>query len=340
MAGSQSRSRAARLPRKARHALEYHSFTGIVWLLRHLPPATSCALASTLGLVWYALDVRHRRIALSNLRTAFGQDKTGSEIERIALASFRNTCLTFAEFCHLADMHRAGVRSMVETVDYENFLRAKAKNQGVLLFTAHLGNWELMGLFQSAREIPINVLGRPLDNALLNETLDRVRTRFGNRVIPKQRAAREMMRLLRNGEVIGVLMDQNTIASAGVFVDFFGKSACTTPVVALMAERLNVPAVPAFTYRIRRGKHVVVVGKEVPLERTGDRRRDLVANTAKLTKIIESHIRAYPDQWLWMHNRWKTQPENPYARRTDGPARRPAGETAGMTSAGGTMPPL
>ncbi len=317
MTDSRSRGHTARTTHRVRRILEYRAFAPVMWLFRYLPPAASYALASALGFLWYALDAERRRVALSNLLTAFGEEKTASEIERIARASFQNVCLTFAEFCQLMSMSPAAVQSMVETEGYDNFLRSKAKNRGVILLTAHLGNWELMALFQSVHDAPINVLGRPLDNALLNETLDRVRKRFGNCVIPKQRAAREIMRVIRKGGVIGILMDQNTVETEGVFVDFFGKSACTTPAIPLLAQRLNVPTVPAFTHRIRRGKHAVVVGEEVALESTGDRRRDLVTNTEKLTKIIEFHIRQHPEQWLWMHKRWKTRPDQASSHRTN-----------------------
>jgi len=335
---SRSRPEVTGAQIRTRHLLEYAAFAGVVRLFRRLPSSASYALASALGLAWYALDAKHRRIALSNLRIAFGKEKSSQQIERLSRASFQNACLNFAEFCQLMAIEPATVRSMVETKGYDNFLRARAKNRGVLIFTAHLGNWELMALFQSARDGPINVLGRPLDNRLLNETLDKVRTRFGNRVITKQRAGREMMRLLRDSEVIGVLMDQNTIANEGVFVDFFGKSACTTPIVALMAQRLDVPVLPAFAYRTGPGRHVVVVGEEVELQETGDRQRDLTVNTAKLTKIIESHIRQYPHQWLWMHNRWKTRPEGAVARRKGARARSAVVQSVGVPGTGGAAP--
>jgi KDO2-lipid IV(A) lauroyltransferase len=166
-----------------------------------------------------------------------------------------------------------------------------------------------MGLIPSVYGYPISVMARTADNSSIERELGRLRRRFGNRVIPKRSALRESLRTLRSGGVVAILIDQNVAEREGVFVEYFGRPACTTPSLALLALKTDAVVVPGFCVRSDDGAHRVVVEPPVPVERTGDRARDVVVNTQRFTDVIERYVRMYPDHWLWMHRRWKTQPK-------------------------------
>jgi KDO2-lipid IV(A) lauroyltransferase len=192
---------------------------------------------------------------------------------------------------------------------FENFERALARGKGVLFLTAHLGAWELSAFAHSLYGHPLNIVMRPLDNPYLDRLSREYRTMHGNKAVDKD-FARGLISALRKGETVGVLMDTNMIASQGVFVDFFRMKACTASGAARVALKTDAAVVPGFTiwdpvlqkYRLR-------FDPAVELIRTNNNDADVVANTAKFTKVIEEYVRRYPDQWLWVHRRWKTRPE-------------------------------
>jgi KDO2-lipid IV(A) lauroyltransferase len=191
---------------------------------------------------------------------------------------------------------------------FENFERAVARGKGVLFLTGHLGAWELSAFAHSLYGYPLNIVMRPLDNPYLDRMARHYRTLHGNKAVDKD-FARGLIAAMRAGKTVGVLMDTNMISGQGVFVDFFGRPACTASGVARVALKTDAAVVPGFTiwdpglkkYRLR-------FDPPVKLIRTKDREADVAANTALFTKIIEDYVRRYPDQWLWVHRRWKTRP--------------------------------
>jgi KDO2-lipid IV(A) lauroyltransferase len=179
-----------------------------------------------------------------------------------------------------------------------------------LFLTAHVGAWELSSFAHALHGYPMKFLTRPIDNRRVDDLIARYRGRAGNTVIPRTEAARGVFKALANNEAVGILIDQNTTRSEGVFADFFGIPAATTPGLAAFALHTDAAVVPGFIRwdSIRR-KHILEFQQAVELVRTGNRDADIRANTARFNRVIEDFVRRYPDQWLWIHRRWKTRPE-------------------------------
>ncbi len=261
-----------------------------------------------LGQFIYAFDDRHRRIALRGLALAF-PEKDPKERDEIARSAFRNLGRLAAEFFLLPGLNEKNLAQYISFEGLENFYQAYEKGKGILFLTAHFGNWEWMAaLFALQTHHPCHVVIRPLDSGFLDRVVEQLRTSTGNRTIPKQKAMGQILRLLKAGEIIGILLDQNMAWQEGVFVDFFGEKACTNTGMALLALKTEAPVLPVFNIRQKDGRYRVVIDPEIPLVRTSDKDRDVTENTQRFTRIIERYIRNYPDHWLWLHQRWKTRP--------------------------------
>ncbi|MGH9597223.1 MAG: lysophospholipid acyltransferase family protein, partial [Edaphobacter sp.] len=189
------------------------------------------------------------------------------------------------------------------------YLQARERGKGVLVLTGHLGAWELSSFYHSLMGMPMGVVIRRLDNPLVDAFVNRIRCQHGNRVIHKDDFARGLIASMRAGETVGILMDTNMTPPQGVFVPFFGVQACTASGMARIAEKTGAAVVPGFLlWEERERKYVLHFGQELPVIHTGDAEQDAVSNTAAFTSAIEGYVRQYPEQWLWMHRRWKTLP--------------------------------
>jgi KDO2-lipid IV(A) lauroyltransferase len=209
-------------------------------------------------------------------------------------------------------MSEEEIRSRIRVVGEENLRQARSRGKGVFLLSAHFGGWELGAIRAGLLGEPIAPVVRPLDNPLLERELSRRRTRFGNRPIAKREAARDILRALRRGETVAILVDQNVLAREAVFVPFFGRLAATTPALALFQLKTDASVVPVFTWPEGGGRYRLEFEK--PIEagefRDGAEREAAVRNaTARYTEVTESAIRKAPAAWLWVHNRWRTRPE-------------------------------
>ncbi len=295
--------------RSVKHRLEYIIVQGLFSLFRLLPERRAYGLGKGLGRLFFWMDRRHQKETMDHLRFAFGLEKSDRELRSIAQRSYQHLGLSLAELARVMVFPPQRVMEWIRIEGLDHYIDAHKKGRGVLYLTAHLGNWELMALAQSLQGYPINVVVRPVDNPLLERLLSRLRSRWGNRVVRKGGALREVLRLLKRGETVGFLLDQNVAIDQGVFVNFFGRSACTHKTLALLALKTGAAVLPAFTFREEKNGHRIVVEPPVLLEETGNTERDLVVNTQKFTSLIESYIRKHPDQWLWVHRRWKTQPK-------------------------------
>jgi KDO2-lipid IV(A) lauroyltransferase len=295
--------------KSAKHGLEYLVLQFFLKLFCLLPEAWAYRLGDELGHLFFWIDRKHRRVAMENLKIAFGTEKGEQELRAIAKRSYQHLGRSMVELARVMSSPPERVMGWVKIEGLDYFLDAQKKGCGVLYLTAHLGNWELMALAQALQGYPISVVARPVDNPLLEDLLSRLRTRWGNRVIKKGGALREVLKLLNTGETVGFLLDQNVAADQGVFVNYFGKPACTHKTLALLALKTGAVVLPAFTFREKGNCHRIIVGPPVLLEETGDAERDVVLNTQKFTAMIESYVREHPDQWLWVHRRWKTQPQ-------------------------------
>lgn len=292
-----------------RHAIEYAPVWLLVRLMGALPRPLARACAMTIAGAVYHLHRRLRRVGMRNLEIAFPQ-KSKSERRRILRGEFKSLGRLLAEFCRFPDYTRENVSRVAVYEGFENFDAARRRGKGVLFLTAHLGGWEIGSFVHSIQGHPLRVVVRALDNPYLDRLVERYRTLFGNITFEKQDFARGLLAAMKGGETVGLLMDTNMTPPQGLFVPFFGLDACTGSGMARVALRTDAAVVPAFTIWdpvIRKYR----VHFDAPLEliRTGDDEADVVANTALFTKVIEDYVRRYPDQWLWVHRRWKTRPE-------------------------------
>lgn len=251
---------------------------------------------------------RLRRVGHRNLALVF-PDLGPRERRRLLKRVFRNLGRLLGEFSQFPKLTPETIREIVTYEGLEHYERARAQGRGVLILTAHFGAWELSAFAHALLGYPMHVLIRPLDNPRLDRLIARYRTLSGNRLIPKREAARQVLRALRAGETVGVLMDLNTQPQEGLFCDFFGRPACTSALIARSALRTGAPVIPGFLIWDERTRtHILHFDPPVPLIRTGDAHRDAHLNTERFNKVLEDFIRRYPDQWLWVHKRWHTRP--------------------------------
>jgi KDO2-lipid IV(A) lauroyltransferase len=292
-----------------RHRLEYAPVWLIVKMLGILPRPLARSFAIGIAHLFGIVNRRLKRVGLRNLEIAF-PEKTVAERQRILSGVFTSLGRQLAEFCRFPSYTRENAGAVAVYDGFENYAAARERGSGVLLMTAHLGAWELGSYFHSVMGNPIREVVRELDNPYLNRLVERYRTAYGNKTFPKGDFARGLLSAMRAGETVGVLMDTNMTPPQGVFVDYFGLPACTASGVARVALRTDAAVIPAFTIWDKEiGKYRVCFEPAIQLIRTGDNEADAVANTAIFTKIIERYARQYPDQWLWIHRRWKTRPE-------------------------------
>ena len=253
----------------------------------------------------HALDLfvpKLRRIARINLSFAF-PDLPPARREQIIDGVFRNLARLMLALARFPEIDRSNVGEWIEYQGIDNYLDAKRKGCGVLIATAHLGNWELSAFAHALLTEPMDVMVRPLDNPFIDELVEQRRTLSGNRLIYKWDGARAVLRALRNNAAVGILIDQNTTAAEGVFVDFFGKAACANVGFARLAYHSQAAVIPGFAIWDET-RHRYTLHFLPAVEMTGDE----AADTRRLHRVIESIIRQYPDQWMWIHRRWKTRP--------------------------------
>ncbi len=291
-----------------RHGLEFVLVWLVVQGLRLVPRGTARRLGAWVGAVALKRLGRLRAVGLRNLELAFPELPLGERV-RILRGVYRNLGWLLAEFCQMAKYTAGGAGEFIRYEGLEHYLAAKGRGKGVLVLTGHLGAWELSSFFHSLRAYPMGLVIRRLDNPLVDRFVNRIRCLHGNRVIHKDDFARGLIASMRAAETVGILMDTNMTPPQGVFVPFFGVNACTASGLARVALKTGAAVLPGFLlWEEAEGQYVLRFGEELRLERTGDAERDAVANTALFTRVIEGYVRRYPEQWLWMHRRWKTRP--------------------------------
>lgn len=274
------------------------------WLLAHLPSAVGLAAGRRLGdLLWWALP-RRRAVALDNLQRVFGGERPPAEIRRLGRRSFQHVGMNLIEACcyFLRPTHVMVSRVRVEGL--QHFQAAAAHGRGVFILTAHFGNWELLAAAHGLTGVPLSIVTRPLDHPLLEDLASRFRRRSGAELIVKRQAVREVLSALRRQRMVGILLDQNATRAEGVFVPFFGSPASTSKGLALLALRTGAPVVPIFLRREPDGRHCMDVSAALPPPADGE----ITTYTSMFNRAIEAAIRRAPEQWLWMHDRWRTRP--------------------------------
>ena len=283
----------------------------LLWLVRSavrlLPRRAALDLGARFGRLAFTLDRRHREIALANFVAAFpaANREEAERTVREAFAFFGRylfdllTCMPAFPAARMSEFEHEGL---------ERVEAAYRAGKGILFFTGHWGGWELMAAAHGLRGRPVGVIARRLDNPHLDRLLRAFRTSTGNFVIDKHEGLRPMLKALRGGKGIAMLIDQNVTGEERVFVDFFGRPASTTPALALLHLRTGAALMPVFALPLAGGRYRFVHGPPVEVEATGDREQDRLRVTQACTRVLEDAIRRYPSYWLWMHRRWKTRP--------------------------------
>ncbi len=287
--------------------LEYLIARLLLVTFRLLPVRAAVSLGGWLAPFFAAFVGRLRRVGRRNLSLAF-PDLSDGERDRLLDGTFANLGRQFGIFSHFSDSPEQ-LKKIVRSEGFEHLEAAQALGRGVILFTGHLGGWELSSFAQSLYGYPLSFLVRRIDNPKIEALVDRERQCLGNRTIDKRSAAREMLQILQRKETLGILVDLNMIGREGIFVDFFGVPAATTFVVAKLALRTGAPILPAFApWDHERQQFALELGPALEFEVSGNEEEDVRGVTQAYTRVVEDYARRYPDQWLWIHRRWKTRP--------------------------------
>lgn len=290
------------------HRVEYCALRLLVAAIGVMPRRVARAVGAALGTLVRVTLSRLRQTGLQNLAMAL-PETTAEERERILNGVYRSLGWELAEFCKMSRYTATQASTFIRYAGLENYLAARDRGKGVLVLTGHLGAWELSSFYHSLVGYPMSMVIRKLDNPLVDAYVNRIRCLHGNRVIHKDDFARGLLTAMNKGETVGILMDTNMTPPQGVFVPFFGVPACTATAMARIALRSDAAVIPGFLlWEASERKYVLRFGPQIELVRTGDAQADIVANTALFTAVTESYIRRYPEQWLWVHRRWKTRP--------------------------------
>jgi Kdo2-lipid IVA lauroyltransferase/acyltransferase len=294
---------------KFRTNLEYWLVRSLLGFFSLLPLSWAIRLGVIIGPLglWFP---KLRRTGERNLELAFPQE-TPAARKHLLRGSFKTMGRLLGLFSHFLYLTPEEIRQMVDydPVGLPDVRKAEAEGRGILFLTAHIGVWEFISFAWSAIERPGSFIVRRIDNPRIETLVEKFRTRFGNETIDKAAAVRRCIRVLREGHWLGILADANTHPKEGIFVPFMGHLACTTAGAATFALRTDAAVIPiAALWQNERKRYLIYLDRQVELVRTGDNERDVEVNTARFTEAIERMVRRYPDQYLWIHRRWKTRP--------------------------------
>ena len=296
----------------ARAWLEYLPIAVLARLLRLIPRKWALGVGRAAGRIAWMIDSRHRAVAVANLSAAYGDSLRQAERRRLVGRVFSHFGMVGADCLLMAGMVPGDVERLVEYEGVEHIRKAFLKGKGVFVFSGHFGNWEMVALMQGWLGYPMAMVTRPLDNPRLERMMLAGRGASGNEVIHKRNAVKGILKAIRNGWCVAIVIDQDTRGAESVFVDFFGRKAATTPALALLALKTGAPIVPVFGVPLPDGRYRISYLPEVPVKElagTLGRGEAVAAVTAACTKIIEQQVRAHPECWLWMHRRWKRSPK-------------------------------
>ena len=284
-------------------AAEFVAAIIVILPLSILPRHFVRPVGKTLGWFFSHIFGRRRKVALHNTRLVFGRKRND-----IVLASFKSLGMSLVEISQIW-LGRKGVFQGMEYEGLRHYFEAKAAGRPVILITGHLGNWELIGNAVARKGCIFSVVVRPLDNPYLNRMIERIRHMFGNRSISKRGALRDVLKTLRKKGSVAILIDQGVKPSEGIITDFLGRRAYTTKMPALMALKTDAAVIPVFIHRTETS-HRIVFSEVMPIVHTGDHDKDVEVNTMNFSRKIAEYVENYPEEWLWIHRRWKRIPEN------------------------------
>ena len=296
-------SAPSRRHRPVRHRLEYLAVLGVRMAVRLMPRSWLVSTGAWLGGLFYRLDRRRRKTAVSNVRAAFPV-RTDDECRAIVRGAFANLGRHVFDLLRFDSMSVEQMMDLVEFEGEERVEQALASGKGVMFYTGHFGFWELQIMVHAARFAPITMVARTLNNPLLEAMIERVRTRVGTRVIPRQGAVRGLLRGLLEHRSVGMMIDQHMQDRSAVTVEFFNRPAATTSSIAALALRTGVPVIPVFALPLPDGRYRMIY--ETPVEAPDPGSPDAVRLlTQRCTDVLEMYVRRYPELWLWMHRRWR-----------------------------------
>ena len=291
----------------SRHRVEFLAARSILGFLGWLPQGLARCVCVLLAALSYAFWPRLRRVGMFNLRIAF-PEWTDKRRRKVLFAEFRNLGRMLADFAHFPNLDRENIEHLIIYDGFENYDEARKKGSGIIFLTAHFGNWELGSFAHGVYGYPCNFVVREMDNPLMDELINRYRCASGGQAIEKREFARKTLRAFERNEAVGILMDQNMLSGEGIFVDFFGLPACTTTGPARVARRTGAPVILGLVIWDPKLKKYRLRFDRIDWIKNPDPEKEIELNTANFTKRIEDYIRRYPDQWLWVHRRWKTRP--------------------------------
>jgi Kdo2-lipid IVA lauroyltransferase/acyltransferase len=291
-----------------RERFEYGLVVLVARSLGRLPRGLARLWALGLAAVVYRLFARLRRVGMSNLAMALPELPV-DERKRILRGVYRHLGWQLVEFCRMTRYTPENSKNWMRTEGLERYLAAQARGKGVLVVTGHLGAWELSSFYHSLMGYPMGMVIRRLDNRRLDSFVNGIRCMHGNYVLHKDDFGRGLLTAMRKGGTVGILMDTNITPPFGAFVKFFGMDACTALGLAHVARKTGAAVLPGFMFwETSEQRYVLHFGPEITIPHTDDVSADILAGTQLCTAAIESWIRRYPDQWLWIHRRWKTRP--------------------------------
>lgn len=293
--------------KKVKNHLIYIAVASFVKLLRTLPESIAAKSMAALGRLGFRLAKGERKKTTRHLQIALGSTKTPTEIQQLALRVFENLGSNGSAAIRTLKYLQQGIDKRVHIIGAEYLDAALAKGKGVLGITGHIGCWELMAAALAKNGYPLAVVGKPLYDERLNRILVQQREKSGLINLSRDGAARRMMQWMRGGKMLGVLIDQDTDVESE-FVDVMGRQARTPIAPMLLAQRVGAAIVPMATYRQPDGRHVIDIRPEIELVPDNGTRETRRANLTLCSKAIEAFILEHPEQWVWMHERWKTPP--------------------------------
>jgi len=291
-----------------RESIEYWLVVAVARSLGRMPRGLARLLAGILAFTVYCAFGRLRRVGIRNLELAFPEMPSKAR-GKILRGVYRHLGWQLVEFCRMPRYTSQNTRTWLRTEGLEHYISAQARGKGVLVVTGHLGAWELSSFYHSLMGHPMGMVIRRLDNRRLDDFVNGIRCLHGNWVIHKDDFGRSLLTSMHAGQTVGILMDTNMTPPQGSFVKFFGIEACTATGLAHVARKTGAAVLPGFMlWEPAERRYVLHFGPESVIPHTADAAADILAGTQLCTQAIESWIRRYPDQWLWIHRRWKTRP--------------------------------
>ena len=288
------------------------SFNIFRWFIYLAPTFLKYPIIKGVARLAYLVDIKHRRIAKVNLDLAYENSLSDEEKKSIIKKCYENMAFNLADFVENQGISKDRLLLKVEFKNSKIVEDAKKDGKPIIFMTAHYGNWELLALAIAAKFGSLSIVGRPLDSKVMDEILKRNREQFDIELIPKKGAMRPLIKALKDGRFVGLLVDQNTTDSEGVLIDFFGKKARHTPAVAILAKRMNAIIIPTFIQTDDHTIYTISFYTPLKMKDSGNKDQEILENVQAQANITEQIIRQKPNEWFWFHRRWKNQYKHKY----------------------------